>query len=69
MRPRLSISEEDRRSTTWVKGKWVVTGTVRNGVTRLAVGRKSEGDIALLPLAEVGIPVLHAFDAPKGWSL
>ena len=45
-----------------------VTGLVRNGVTRLAVGRKAADEIALLPLAEIGIPVLHAFDAPKGWS-
>lgn len=46
----------------------VVTGFVRNGVTRLAVGRKVNGEVALLPLAELGIPVLPAFDAPKGWS-
>lgn len=46
----------------------VVTGLVRNGVTRLARGRKTKGEVALLPLTEVGIPVLHAFDVPKGWS-
>ena len=46
----------------------VVTGVVRNGVTRLAVGRKTAGEVALLPLAEMGIPVLHAFDRPKSWA-
>jgi protein-L-isoaspartate(D-aspartate) O-methyltransferase len=46
----------------------VVTGTVDNGVTRLAVGRKVAGEVALLPLAELGIPVLPEFAAPKGWS-
>lgn len=49
-------------------GARVVTGLVRNGVTRLAIGRKSGDDIALLPLAEIGIPRLGEFDAPKGWS-
>lgn len=46
----------------------VVTGTVERGVTRLAVGRKTGGDVALLPIAEMGIPVLPAFAKPKGWS-
>jgi protein-L-isoaspartate(D-aspartate) O-methyltransferase len=46
----------------------VVTGTVNNGVTRLAIGRKTGGSIALLPLIELGIPVLSAFAKPKAWS-
>ena len=46
----------------------VVTGMVENGVTRLAIGRKAAGEVALLPLAEMGIPVLPDFAAPKGWS-
>ncbi len=46
----------------------VATGTVERGVTRLAVGRKAGGDVALLPIAEMGIPVLPAFARPKGWS-
>lgn len=46
----------------------VVTGLVENGVTRLAIGRKAAGAIALLPLAEIGIPRLAAFDKPKAWS-
>lgn len=46
----------------------VVTGLMENGVTRLAIGRKAAGAIALLPLAEIGIPRLAAFDKPKAWS-
>ena len=46
----------------------VVTGVVENGVTRLAIGRKAAGSIALLPLAEIGIPRLPAFDKPKVWT-
>ena len=46
----------------------VVTGLLAEGVTRLALGRKAAGEIALLPLAEMGIPRLAAFDKPKAWS-
>lgn len=46
----------------------IVTGTVIRGVTRLAIGRKAGGEVALLPLAEIGIPVLPEFAAPKRWS-
>ena len=46
----------------------VVTGTIEDGVTRLATGRRSGDAIALLPLAEMGIPRLSAFDRPKAWS-
>jgi len=46
----------------------VVTGQVLRGVTRLATGRKSGGSIALLPLAELGIPILPELAAPKRWS-
>jgi protein-L-isoaspartate(D-aspartate) O-methyltransferase len=46
----------------------VVTGWLRNGITRLATGRKAAGEVALLPLAEIGIPVLPEFAKPKGWS-
>ncbi len=45
-----------------------VGGILRNGITRLAVGRRSGDDLAWLPLADMGIPVLPAFLAPKGWS-
>jgi protein-L-isoaspartate(D-aspartate) O-methyltransferase len=46
----------------------LVTGVVERGVTRLAAGRKAAGAISLLPLAEIGIPVLPEFAAPKRWS-
>ncbi|WP_234989973.1 protein-L-isoaspartate O-methyltransferase family protein [Altererythrobacter xiamenensis] len=46
----------------------IVTGVVARGVTRLATGRKVAGSVALQPQAEIGIPVLHQFDKPKGWS-
>jgi protein-L-isoaspartate(D-aspartate) O-methyltransferase len=46
----------------------VVTGLIDNGITRLAIGRKATGTVSLLPLAELGIPVLPEFAAPKRWS-
>ncbi|MDL2351581.1 MAG: protein-L-isoaspartate O-methyltransferase [Pseudomonadota bacterium] len=46
----------------------VVTGLVLRGVTRLASGRKLGGNVQLLPLAEVGIPVLGEFVRAKSWS-
>jgi protein-L-isoaspartate(D-aspartate) O-methyltransferase len=50
------------------EGARAVAGVVENGITRLAIGRKTAGTLALLPLAELGIPVLPEFAAPKGWS-
>ena len=46
----------------------VVTGVIEDGVSRLAVGRKAAGEVTLLPIAELGIPGLPEFAAPKGWS-
>ncbi|HEY8605461.1 protein-L-isoaspartate O-methyltransferase [Tsuneonella suprasediminis] len=46
----------------------LVTGLVRRGVTRLAVGRKTAGAVALWPLAEIGIPRLAQFDKTESWS-
>ena len=46
----------------------VVTGWLREGITRLATGRKAADEVALLPLAEIGIPVLPEFAEPRGWS-
>jgi protein-L-isoaspartate(D-aspartate) O-methyltransferase len=46
----------------------IVTGLVARAVTRLATGRKIAGEVSLVPLAEIGIPVLPEFAAPKGWS-
>ena len=50
------------------EGGRIVTGMVERGVTRLATGRKSGKALALLPLAEMGIPRLGAFDRPPSWS-
>ncbi|MFC3175069.1 protein-L-isoaspartate O-methyltransferase [Novosphingobium bradum] len=50
------------------EGGRIVTGLVEHGVTRLAVGRKVAGEVALLPLADMGIPVLAEFAAPRRWS-
>jgi len=46
----------------------IVTGIVERGVTRLAVGRKIAGTVSMQAVADIGIPVLHEFDAPKSWS-
>ena len=50
------------------EGGRIVTGLVARGVTRLAVGRKLGGTVSLQLLAEMGIPVLGEFAAPKRWS-
>ena len=50
------------------EGGRIVTGLAQRGVTRLATGRKQQGEVALLPLADIGIPVLREFAAPKRWS-
>lgn len=46
----------------------IVSGLVSSGVTRLAAGRPAGGGIGWLHLAEIGIPRLAQFDAPKRWS-
>ncbi|WP_336985284.1 protein-L-isoaspartate O-methyltransferase [Altererythrobacter aquiaggeris] len=46
----------------------IVTGLVRSGVTRLAVGRKAAGTVALVPRAEIGFPHLPEFDKAESWS-
>ncbi len=50
------------------EGGRIVTGLVERGVTRLAVGRKVAGQISLLTLGEIGIPVLSEFAPAKRWS-
>jgi protein-L-isoaspartate(D-aspartate) O-methyltransferase len=50
------------------EGGRVVTGLVERGVTRLAIGRKVAGQVSLLAVADIGIPVLAEFAAPTGWS-
>ncbi len=46
----------------------IVTGLLLRQVTRLAAGRKVNGRVALRAVEDLGIPVLHAFDAPKRWT-
>lgn len=46
----------------------IVGGLVERGVTRLAIGRGSAGSVAWLPLADIGIPVLPEFAAPRTWT-
>jgi protein-L-isoaspartate(D-aspartate) O-methyltransferase len=58
----------DALAATLAENGRIVTGLVLRRVTRLAAGRKVTGRVNLLPLEDLGIPVLHAFDAPKGWS-
>ena len=50
------------------EGGRIVSGLLLRQVTRLASGRKVGGRVTLQPVEDLGIPVLHAFDAPKGWS-
>jgi protein-L-isoaspartate(D-aspartate) O-methyltransferase len=50
------------------EGARVVCGVVREGITRLAAGRKAAGEVALAPLAEIGIPLLPEFAVKKEWS-
>lgn len=50
------------------EGARIVTGLTTNGVTRIAVGRKSDSGVSLLPVHDIGMPQIAAFDKPKGWS-
>lgn len=51
-----------------VDGARIVTGMVSGGVTRVAVGRKTDSGVSLVPVYDIGVPVLPEFAAPKGWS-
>jgi protein-L-isoaspartate(D-aspartate) O-methyltransferase len=46
----------------------IVGGLVERGVTRLAVGRAAADAIAWLPVADLGIPILAEFAAPRPWT-
>lgn len=50
------------------EGGRVVCGLVERGVTRVATGRKRGGKVELAAEADVGMPVLAEFAAPKRWS-
>ena len=46
----------------------IVTGIVEKGVTRLARGKLAGKSVALLPVGDVGMPVIAAFAAEKSWT-
>lgn len=50
------------------EGGRIVGGLVTRGVTQLATGTKTGGTVSWLPLAEIGIPVIPEFAAPRRWS-
>ncbi len=50
------------------EGGRVVCGLVERGLTRVATGRKRGGKVELAAEADVGMPVLAEFAAPKRWS-
>ena len=58
----------DKLAGRLADGGRIVTGLVERGVTRLATGRKAGGTLGLLPLAEIGVPRMGAFDRDAGWS-
>jgi alkanesulfonate monooxygenase SsuD/methylene tetrahydromethanopterin reductase-like flavin-dependent oxidoreductase (luciferase family) len=58
----------DHRVSRFDEATQVITGLLRDGITHLAIGRKAAGEVTFLNLAEIGIPVLPEFLAPKRWS-
>ena len=50
------------------EGARILTGVVEGGVTRIAIGRNSNGKAPLFPVHDMGIPRIAAFDKPKSWS-
>jgi protein-L-isoaspartate(D-aspartate) O-methyltransferase len=58
----------DNLAAQLAEGGRIATGLVLRQVTRLATGRKVAGQVNLQPVEDLGIPVLHAFDAPRGWT-
>ncbi len=46
----------------------IITGLLSNGITRLAAGRRVSGTVSLVPLMDIGMPVLPEFAVKKGWS-
>jgi protein-L-isoaspartate(D-aspartate) O-methyltransferase len=58
----------DGLAAALAEGGRIVTGLAERGVTRLAAGCKLNGAVSLLSLAEMGIPVLGEFAAPRRWS-
>ena len=58
----------DSLAARLAEGGRIVTGVAERQVTRLAVGTKSAGAVSLLPVADLGIPVLAEFTSPPAWS-
>jgi len=50
------------------EGGRIITGLVAKGITQLARGQKTGGVVTLLPLAEIAIPPLTEYAAPRRWS-
>jgi len=50
------------------EGGRIVSGLVLRQVTRLASGRKIAGKLSLEPVEDLGMPVISAFNKPKGWT-
>lgn len=46
----------------------MVTGLIDGGISRLAIGKRQGTDMVFLPVEDVALPRLAAFDTPKGWS-
>ncbi len=46
----------------------LVTGLIDRGLARLAIGRRSGKELALLPIQDIALPRLPAFDRPRGWT-
>ena len=49
-------------------GARVVTGLVERGVTRLATGRKTAGQVAFQSRQDMAIPILEEFARAKEWA-
>lgn len=55
-------------SACLAEGGRIVSGLVLRQVTRLASGRKIAGRLTLEPVEDLGIPVISAFNKPRGWT-
>lgn len=55
-------------SACLAEGGRIVSGLVLRQVTRLASGRKIAGKLTLEPVEDLGIPVISAFNKPRGWT-
>jgi protein-L-isoaspartate(D-aspartate) O-methyltransferase len=58
----------ERLISEMAEGGRIVCGLAESGVTRIAIGRKVGGTLALAARTDIGIPVMAEFAAPKSWS-